>query len=339
MKPAWGDLNARVRGLGTRLLEREELQSLALAVDLPELATALARRGFPIEEATASATTIELGIRRRMAELLRILGRWCGTRSPVLSVMFDDEDRRSLRAIARGIGHPEREEQSVAALLPTPALPERALAELARQPSIRKMAALLGAWGHPFGAPLAGVTGAEPDLLQCEIAVNRAFAARALLGARRAGRNSVLLAHVREVIDIENAYSALILSGTEATEGEAVPEAFLEGGHRFTRELYDSMVARREAAGVAGPAVVKAFAGTPLAAAFGKPPGADLERSVLEAQVSQLRGVALRDPLGPAPVVHFALRLRGQLLDLQRITWGVALNAPRIDLATVPAGR
>jgi hypothetical protein len=38
-------------------------------------------------------------------------------------------------------------------------------------------------------------------------------------------------------------------------------------------------------------------------------------------------------PLGPGPVLWFALRLRAQVVDLQRIVWGAVLSAPRADLA------
>jgi vacuolar-type H+-ATPase subunit C/Vma6 len=44
-------------------------------------------------------------------------------------------------------------------------------------------------------------------------------------------------------------------------------------------------------------------------------------------------------PLGPAPLLAYALRLRAEMIDLRRIIWGVALAVPRAaltrDLVTV----
>jgi hypothetical protein len=41
-----------------------------------------------------------------------------------------------------------------------------------------------------------------------------------------------------------------------------------------------------------------------------------------------LAHLARRDPLGSAPLLAFALALRAQTVDLQRVIWGVALGAP-----------
>ena len=52
-------------------------------------------------------------------------------------------------------------------------------------------------------------------------------------------------------------------------------------------------------------------------------PGRVVIRIILEQ-----RRAFRRDPSGPAPVLGFSLELRAQLFTLQRIVWGVALEAP-----------
>ena len=325
MKPLWGDLNARVAGLRSRLLSPRQLALLARAPDLPALATALSRNGFPVEESAVSPPAVELAVRRHLALHLGILGEWAGgERSAVLSVILDDEDRRSLRAILRGIVATVPPDERLSGLLPTPALPERALRELAQQPAAVRVAALLAAWRHPFATALADPPlPALPDLLDLDVRINRAFAARAVAGARMAGRRGVLPWHVARIIDIENAYAALALAGGVA---ERLPDLLLPGGEAVSRQTFDEAL-RAGSEAAAARRVATAFAGSLLARAFG--PDAefrDLERRVLDAQITELRMRARHDPLSAAPVLAHALQVRAQLLDLRALIWSLALG-------------
>ncbi len=156
-----------------------------------------------MEEGTASPAALELALRRAAADRLRLLARWCGPRVAILAVLFEDEDRRSLRALLRGSLQHAPAEARLAGLVPTPTLPERALRELANQATPAAVAALLTAWRNPYGSVLlAAASAAQPDLFTLELLVNRTFAAR----ASRAARGTGLLAdYVRDAIDLENA--------------------------------------------------------------------------------------------------------------------------------------
>jgi hypothetical protein len=44
--------------------------------------------------------------------------------------------------------------------------------------------------------------------------------------------------------------------------------------------------------------------------------------------ILDLRDEMRREPLGPAPVLRYALMLRAQTLDLRRIIWGLSLGVP-----------
>lgn len=329
MRIRWEDLDARARGLATHLLGRAELQALAQAPDRAALAEALRQRGYPVEEGEPTAATLELALRRVAAERLRVLARWSGARADALAVVFEDEDRRSLRALLRGSVQGVNADARLAGLIPTPALPERALRELAQRDKPAAIAALLIAWRNPYGsALLAAASAAHPDLFRLELLVSRTFAARAL---RAAGRAGPLAAYVRETLDLENAFSALVL----AVEGKDVTpkDAFLPGGERVTIAAFEVAAAtgdvteamRRLAAALAGTALARAFHGRAGA------PG-QLEATVLRLRVREQVKAMRLTPLGPAPVLAYALRLRAEMEDLRRIIWGVALAAPRAML-------
>jgi vacuolar-type H+-ATPase subunit C/Vma6 len=334
MKPMWDDLNARARGLGTRFFTRPQLEALSREPGLQALSDALRRHGVPIGEAGVppQPESLELGIRRWAAAALRTLARWAGPRVVALPILFDGEDRRSLRALLRGAVQRTSAERRLAGLIPTPALPERALRELARAPTTATVVALLSAWRHPFAAALAPVAAAaQPDLFGLDLALSRAFAARATAAAR-AARDASVRDFVRESVDLENGVAALVL----AVEGEDVvpKDAFLLGGDRVTIVAFEEAVATREP-GAAGARIAAALHGTPYAGVFqhGARDPTTIEDELLRRRLAAWARRAHQQPLGPLPLLWFTLRLRAQLLDLQRVVWTIALGAPRLTLS------
>ena len=269
-------------------------------------------------------------MRRWAAAALRTLARWAGPRVAALAVIYEEEDRKSLRAILRGAIRGAAADARLSGLIPTPALPERVLVELARQPTAAAVAALLSAWRHPYGAVLAKAAGAgQPDPFALDVALDRAFAARALAAARRAGGD--LLAYVRESVDLSNAMTALVLA---VAGRDVVPkDVFLSGGERITITVFEEAVALGEP-GTAGMRLARGFAPSALAEPFRHLARdfTDLEEELLRVRIRAIARRTRLAPLGPGPVLWFALRLRAQVVDLQRIVWGVALSAPRADL-------
>jgi len=330
VKPLWDDLNARARGLGTHLLSRLQLEGLARAPDLASLGDGLRRFGIAAGESGASVIPedLELAIRRWAAASLRTLARWAGPRSEALTTVFEDEDRRSLRAILRGAVHGSPAERRLAGIVPTPALPERALQELARAPTASAVATLLAAWRHPYAAPLApAIRATQPDLFALELGLARAFADRAVRAARRAG-DAGLLRFVRETIDLENALSTVILT----MEGkDVVPkDVFLPGGDRVSIVAFEEAIALGEP-GAAGDRLAVALgdsAVTTVLRQAARGP-ASLEDDLLRARLHVLARRVRQAPLGALPVLWFGLRLRAQVVDLRRIVWAVTLGAPR----------
>lgn len=333
MSPRWEDVNARARGLGTHLLARGDLDALARQPDLPALAEALGRAGIvPLDDqGTDRAAALERGIRHWAGHLLDTLARWVGERSAALPLVFDLEDRRSLRALFRGAVAGSPPARRLAALVPTPALPERALAALAGRPTVEEIAALLSAWRHPFAGGLADVTrGGPPDLLAIERALGRAALGAAVRAASRSGSRR-LQVFVAEEVDLENAEQALVLA--RAGETDAPGEWFLPGGALLTLGAFSEALARK-APDATARRLATIFAGTPFAKAILERAGdpARLETDLLARRIAVLAERVRVAPLEPLTTLWVAFRIRAQVVDLQRVVWTVALGAPRTPL-------
>jgi len=327
MSATWGDLNARARGLATHLATRPTLEQLAESPSLAALARDCVATGvLPAEPEQPAPFAFELAFRRVAALQLKTLIRWMGPRTEALRFLLEDEDRRSLRALLRGAAAGVAAETRLAGLIPTPSLPERLLTELARQSRCRDAVALLVAWRHPYGPPLLpAVAGDPPDLFKMECELNRTFALRATRGARRGGR--ALRAFVEESIDLENLYGALVIATSEL---ELAPDpAFLPGGRRV--RLEDFLAAARTRNAIRAADLLAARFGdselSGLVRRHATAPRA-LEESLLRHRVQRMREEARRDPLGPAPLLWYLLRLRAQAVSFGLLLWGAALGVP-----------
>ena len=318
----WVDVAARARGLRTHRLAPGALAGLARAPDLATLGRQLRLAGFPVDEGERRAEALEQAARRRAAAELALLARWCGPRAAVLAVIFEDEDRRSLRALLRGALQHAPAAARLAGLVPTPTLPERALAELAavRDPAAAR--ALLSVWAHPFARALrAALASATPDPIEIELALDRAWASRAVAGARGAGPEVARL--VADALDLTNAVTVLALAGRAPRRAG---EQLLEGGTRLDRVTYSALLARDRAA--AARALADLFSGTQYAAVFRRAPVPGLEDAVLAARLAAARAAARRAPLSPAPALWYALELRAETTAVSRAVWRLALGAP-----------
>ena len=327
----WDDVNARARGLTTHLLRRAQLEELGRAADLEHLVRLLEQWGYRSvpREAPFGAAATEAMVRREAARRLGLLARWCGPRAEILAVIFLDEDRRSLRALLRGAVASAPPDARLAGLIPTPALPLRALEELARLADFRAIGTLLAAWRHPFGEIIRTHAEPTPDLLRVEVDLAREFARRSLANAERGDR--FLLRHASRLVDLENLWSALMLA--ESPDEVDPAGCFVPGGEGLP-------LARYLQAATADPA----DAGRLLAGAIGDPVLSvvirghrgvlvDLEDAALRAMLREARKEARIRPLGSAPVIGYALGVRAEVRDLQHLIWGSALGAPPATLA------
>ena len=304
------DVIARARGLVGRVLDGATLDEIERATRADALASAL---GI----ADASADAIDRIARVRIAADFAILSRWTRVYPDAIAALELDEDRRSLRAIVRGLAASSGADRRLAGTVPTARLPEPLLAALAAAPSIDAIRALLGA--HPLAVAFATRSAAlEP--LAIEAALARAFAEQAC----RSTADRAMRVYVSQVVDTENASAALLLAARGG--GLLAGELFIDGGARLRRERFLA---------VAGDAtsgrelLSRAFAATPLALAIVASSPAALEDAALVWQLGTQARLRRTDPHGLASVIYVVLRRRAEARRLRRAAWRIALGGAR----------
>jgi vacuolar-type H+-ATPase subunit C/Vma6 len=329
MTPSWEALVARARGLSAHLLPDERVRALERAADATELALAL--RETPYQGSLAAAGTtpgaLELQVTRSLAERMALLGKWAGPNGGALAPVFLEQDARNVRDILRGLVGALTPEERTASAIPTPSLPWKRLAALARLESPSEVAAKLVAWGHPLGSALAEEAGASrPDLFRLETALARRAAEVSARSARKGGRR--MREFVRESIDAANAITALLLVGARA-EG-APAEIFVDGGGSLSREELVRAASAVDRAG-AMQALAEASRGTPLAEALSEAPAppAALADRILRARIAAYAKRSRLEPLTAVPVLLFVLRLRREARVVRRALWTTALARGR----------
>lgn len=291
---------ARARGLETTVLAPAVLGELELARD---------SRDFAELTGLADVAAVEAATRERAEHDLATLARW----SDALAPLVLDEDRRSVRALVRGLAAGAPSMQRLAATIATPALPAKTLVHLAEATTIGELVEALG--DHPFARVLAGAR-APLDPLAIELALTRRFAELAR------SRDRALRTYLSQVIDAEHAGAALLLA-ERGRELDASGE-YARGGRLVDRDTFRAAAAGP--IGVARGKLAAALAGTPLQRAlFDVAPGA-LEDAALAWQLATQHRLRRFAPLGLAPAIHVVLRRRDEARRLRRVAWRLVLG-------------
>ena len=321
-------LIARAQGVKSHLLRRDILETLAEADDLAAFSRRLSRLGASIDPVgdTPDVFAVERAAGRTANRYLRTLYRWQERTPGVLDIFAAYEDRRSLRAFLRGPLEGAPAERRLDGLVPTPTLPPRAHAELARQPSPQAVAAQLTVLAHLDARRLGPlVRASQPDLLAIEAALLFGFAERATRAA--AGADQTVREFVAMLIDIGNAQNALLLSrGPRDIDPR---DTFVGGGRYLVAPAFigAANAASQEAASAI---LAVALARSPLASAIPVVAGdtAHLDHGFLVHALRWLERAARLEPISGAALLRVLLLIDAQSRDLRTLAWGAVLGTP-----------
>lgn len=313
----YGYINARMRGMKSRLLTRRQLDDLITRPDLPSLIADLENSPYREEIIDAKGRLegilcVESALRDNFTKTFRKIQDFARQEEAerYIVIFLHRWDVQNIKTILRGKNIHVTSEEIGSCLVPAGEMDEVTLNELLKQPDVRGVIDLLATWRVPYARPL---TEAYPDfaktkdLAVLECALDRYYYTDALDSVKAPGYNNQLIRDfLRLEIDVVNIRTVLRMV-RDHVDPEDARRYLIPGGREFDeRKLHDLL--RLPSIGD----VVKALAATPYRFLADLPDSAvrtekisviekELERFLVKKGVGAFR----MDPLSVASVIGY----------------------------------
>ncbi len=336
MSADYGYINARVRGMRSKLLGPAFYQAALDATDFRAFTATLAQTPYmrELEEAQSRSeglAAVDAAVGRNFYNTARrLLSFSDGQPHELIEILLLPFDVGNLKAIARGKHAGKSAEEIQGSLYPAGALKPTLLEEAALAADMASAAQVVAfSRTELSGAFLRAARRYQQDgdLFALELALDQAYFAAVLARAERAGAPAALVRHFQRQIDATNLLTALKLRGRET----AVPasELFVPGGREVKRALFDALL-RDDETNALQQLAGGTFAPVADAAARGDLAGAEGEaRRLLDASAKRLA----TDPLDIGIVVDYLRRKEEEAAQLRLLARGKFYGVPRETLA------
>lgn len=330
MAADFGYVNARVRGLRSRLLPEgffgEQVEAEGFAALTGALAqSAYARDLDEAREAHGPLGAVDEALGRNFVRVTRLLlDSASGAARALIALLLRRYDLANLKTVVRGLHAGRAADETMAAVLAAGELEAGTLRAMAEAGDAAAAGQRLALAGHPLAEPFrqaAAGYAKDGDLLAFEVALDRAFYAGWVADARRlpapAGFRRIVLAEV----DAANLRTALKLRGRA---GEPDPY-FVEGGRDLSAPVFARIA--REPTGEPLPKLSGVLAGVSGEGSF-----AAVDARLTAALDTATRRLAL-DPLDVGLVADYLRRKERETALLRLLARGKYYGVPREALA------
>ena len=249
----WGYINARMRGMKSRLLDHHTLDNLILQPDLDSLIGELEKTPYrdDIIEAKgrySGMTCIEYALRKNFVRTFRKILAFAKEEEAeqYIRIFLHRWDVQNIKTILRGKNIHVTNEEILECLVPAGELDEATLTELVRQQDPRTVIDLLATWDIPYARPL---TTAFPDFVKSgdlgllECALDRYYYEDALLTVKVSSPNNAMIRNLLSLeIDVVNIKTVLRMIRDHIVPEEA-KKFLLAGGQEFDLKKLDRLLA------------------------------------------------------------------------------------------------
>ncbi len=319
MNDDYSYINARIRGMKSRLLDRPFLEKLLSEENVHTVMALLQETeyGKHIEEARTLETSeiggIEEGIRQHLAQTYSgIFGMVGGVPRRLLSILLGRWDVYNIKTVLRGKFSGLSLEEVSKSFVPVCKLTEPLLKEMMKQPDIKGVIDLLITWNSEYYPPLQAKLSdfsATNSLTNMEVALDKFYFERALSFLKRGLEDEnfqIVVGFLKTEIDILNILMIMKIVGHQIPPAER-GELFIRDGLEIKGEDFLSAASCRDIDEIFG-----RFASTSyrevLNQAKQKSSGGSLSsvERLMEKYMIE-RGVAMfaRNPLSIAPVIGY----------------------------------
>jgi V/A-type H+-transporting ATPase subunit C len=330
MAADFGYVNARVRGLRSRLLPEGFVGEQVDVEGFAALSTALAQSPYArdLEEARGDhgpLAAVDAALARNFVRVTRLLlDASSGAAHELIALLLRRYDLANLKAILRGLHAGRTADETMVAVLPAGSLNASVLRAMAGAADAAAAGQVLAIARHPLAEAFRKAAAAYReygDLMGFEVALDRAFYAQWVADAERLPAPAGFRRWAHAEIDATNLRTALKLRGRPGDAGGY----FLAGGRDLTPAAYARVAALPEGeplpklAGVLGPV-------------SGATDAAEAEARLIGALDGILRRLSL-DPLDVGLVADYLRRKERETARLRLLARGKYYGVPRAALA------
>ena len=330
MSSDFGYVNARVRGMSSRLLGPETFQAALSAQDFGAFTALLDQTPYAsaLEESRTTSSglaTVDRALARSFHATTRsMLSFSDGAPRAMLAALLRRYDLEDLKTVARA-QHAGRDPTELdSALTGAGELRPATLEALAAAPDLPAAAQALAVTKHPLARAFTRAARGyanDGDLLAFEIALDRAYYVTLVDAAQAPGAPDTFRQHVQREVDAANLRTALKIAGRDVDAGAL----YLPGGREVSRELFQQLAE----AGVEGLAQVASRTFGDVAQETDL---AGAERAIRTALDDAARRAALGDPLGIGVVIRFLRAKESEAAKLRLLARGVFYGVPRSEI-------
>ncbi len=248
----WGYINARMRGMKSRLLDQRALDNLVLQPDLESLIADLENTPYKSDIIEAKVQysgvlCIEYALRKNFVRTFQKILKFARTEEAerYITIFLHRWDVQNIKTILRGKNIHIPNEEILECLVPAGELDEATIIELLRQPDVRAVIDMLATWKIGYAKPLTKEYPAfakSGDLALLECALDEYYYADALEQVKNPTYNNGLIRNIIALeIDVVNLRTILRMIRDHIDPSEA-KKFLINGGKEFNSRKLDHLL-------------------------------------------------------------------------------------------------
>jgi V/A-type H+-transporting ATPase subunit C len=248
-------VNARIRGMKSRLLGTPVLETLILKPDVEAVIAELGNTAYKDEIEKASVQfsgirCVEVALRKDFSAAFRkILHLMQGEKSEkYIKILLNRWDVQNIKTILRGKKISVTADEIIECLVPAGQLDDTTLIELIKQPDVREVIDLLATWGIEYSRPLTRnfkEYTEKNDLAVLEYAIDKFYYENALETLRKESYDDRIIRDmIKTEIDVTNIKNVLRMIRDKIESEEADP-FLIKGGAKLNIDRLFSMIQTR----------------------------------------------------------------------------------------------
>jgi len=328
----YGYINARMRGMKSRLLSHRALDDLITKPDLESMIADLENSPYRDEVIEARGQLegilcIEYALRLNFTRTFRKIQNFARKEEAeqYIVIFLHRWDVQNIKTILRGKNIHVTNDEILSCLVPAGEMDEATLKELLKQPDVRAVIDLLATWRIRYSRPLTAAFAEftrTKDLAVLECALDRYYYADALESVKAPGYNNDLIRNFLKMeIDVVNLKTVLRMVRDHVEPDDAMRYT-IGGGKQFDEPKLRHLLSRASIE-----EVVSALSATPYRFLADTPESVFRAQkiSVLEKELERFLvkkgvGAFLLDPLSVASVIGYFWAKYNEIANIRIIS-------------------